>query len=318
MDLDYAREVLRLEAAAITSVLPRIDDGFGRAVRLVIECRGHVVVTGMGKAGLIGQKISATFASTGTPSHFLHPAEAYHGDLGRVKKEDVVIALSNSGETDELIRLLPKIREIGARIVSITAKRGSSLGKLSDQVLELGAIEEACPLGLAPSASTTAMLALGDALALTVLKERGLDKETYAFYHPGGELGRRLQKVRDVMRAGERNPIVTEDTAVAEALARITAARCGAVSVVNAEGRFAGIFTDGDLRRLLSKNPLGISENIGRVMTRTATVIDPDKLVGEAVRILREKKIDELPVVDGQGAPVGMLDIQDLLGVGII
>ncbi len=318
MDLEHAREVLRTEAAAISSLLPRIDDAFARAVEVIAACRGHVVVTGMGKPGLVGQKLSATLASTGTPSLFLHPAEAYHGDLGRVLKEDVVVALSNSGETDEVVRLLPKIREIGARIVAITARRASSLGKLADIVLELGDIEEACPLGLAPSASTTAMLAMGDALALTVLKERGFDKEQYARFHPGGELGRRLAKVRDVMRNGDRSATVPESATVGEALAKITAVRAGAISIVGADGRFAGIFTDGDLRRLLARNPAGVAEKIGGVCTRKATTIGPDRLVGEAVRILREKKIDELPVVDDDGKIVGMLDIQDLLGVGAL
>jgi len=318
MDLEYAREVLRTEAAAIASLLPRIDEAFERAVSAVIGCKGHVIVTGMGKAGIVGQKISATLASTGTPSHFLHPAEAYHGDLGRVMKQDVVLALSNSGETDEVVRLLPKIREIGAAIVSITAQRSSALGKASDVTLELGAIEEACPLGLAPSASTTAMLALGDALALTVLKERGLDKEDYARFHPGGDLGRRLAKVRDVMRNGDRSPTVPEDATVSDALAKITAARSGAVCVVGRDGRFAGIFTDGDLRRLLARNPAGVSEKIGGVCTRRATTIGPDRLAGEALRILREKKIDELPVVGERGEVIGMLDIQDLLGTGVL
>ncbi len=318
MDLEHAREVLRTEAAAISSLVPRIDETFAKAVAAILGCTGAVIVTGMGKAGIVGQKISATLASTGTPSHFLHPAEAYHGDLGRVLKEDVVIALSNSGETEEVVRLLPRIREIGASLIAMTASRGSSLGKLSDLVLELGAIEEACPLGLAPSASTTALLALGDALALTVLKERGLDKEDYARFHPGGELGRRLAKVRDVMRNGERNPTVTEDVPVSGAIAKITAARAGAVSVVDKTGRFAGIFTDGDLRRLLAKNPAGMSLAIGQVMTRNAMTIAPDRLVGEALRILREKKFDELPVVNEKGDVVGMLDIQDLIGVGIV
>ncbi len=318
MDLEHAREVLRTEAAAISSLVPRIDESFAKAVAAILGCKGAVIVTGMGKAGIVGQKLSATLASTGTPSHFLHPAEAYHGDLGRVLKEDVVIALSNSGETEEVVRLLPRIREIGASLIAMTASRGSALGKLSDLVLELGAIEEACPLGLAPSASTTALLALGDALALTVLKERGLDKEDYARFHPGGELGRRLAKVRDVMRNGDRNPTVTEDVPISAAIAKITAARAGAVSVVDKAGRFAGIFTDGDLRRLLAKNPAGMSLAIGQVMTRNAMTIAPDRLVGEALRILREKKFDELPVVNETGAVVGMLDIQDLIGVGIV
>jgi arabinose-5-phosphate isomerase len=314
----YAREVLAAEAKAVHSLQGLVGPSFAEAARTVLECPGKVVVTGMGKPGLIGGKISATLASTGTPSHFLHPAEAYHGDLGRVMKQDVVLALSNSGETDEVVRLVPRIREIGAALVALTASRASALGRLSDAVLELGAIEEACPLGLAPSASTTALLALGDALALTVLKERGLDKEDYARFHPGGELGRRLAKVREVMRNGDRNPTVPEDVTVAQAIAKITAARAGAISVVDRAGKFAGIFTDGDLRRLLAKNAAGMTLALGQVMTRNATTIGPDRLVSEALGILREKKFDELPVVNDRGEVVGMLDIQDVLGVGVV
>jgi len=270
----------------------------------------------MGKAGLIGLKISATLASTGTPSHFVHPAEAVHGDLGRIMKKDVLLALSNSGESEELLRLIPKVRELGAAVISLTASAESSLGKASDVVVELGRIEEACPLGLAPSASTTALLALGDALALCVQKARGFNQEDYAFFHPAGELGRKLQRVGDLMRTGDRNPVVRDDTKVGVPIALITKARAGAVSVTAADGRLAGIFTDGDLRRLLSRDPQGQQELIGAVMTKTPTVIGPERLVADALRILREKRIDELPVVDLRGMPVGMLDIQDVLGAG--
>jgi len=317
MDLEYAREVLRTESDAIRSLVDRLGDSFVQAAERIRACEGHVVVCGMGKAGLIGQKISATLASTGTPSHFVHPAEAVHGDLGRIMKKDVLLALSNSGESEEILRLVPKVREIGAAVLSLTARADSSLGRVSDIVVELGRIEEACPLGLAPSASTTALLALGDALALCVQKARGFNQEDYAFFHPAGELGRKLQKVADVMRTGDRHPIVREETPVSEALALITKARAGAVSIVTADGRLAGIFTDGDLRRLLSKNPRGVSEKIGAVMTRTPSTVGPDRLVADALRILREKRIDELPVVNGGGQPVGMLDIQDVLGAGV-
>jgi arabinose-5-phosphate isomerase len=276
------------------------------------------VVTGMGKAGLIAQKVSATFASTGTPSIFLHPAEAYHGDLGRVGKEDVVLALSNSGETEEVVRLLPPLRRIGAKIVALTASRQSTLGKNADLVIELGRIDEACPLGLAPSATTTALLALGDALAFCVFEARGFDREKFAFYHPGGDLGRRLLKVSEVMRTGDRNAVVREDTTVTEAVAAITRARAGAVCVIDAAGRLAGIFTDGDLRRALGRDPRLVSGRIADVMTRSPRTIGPDRLADEAARILREKKIDELPVVNERGEPVGMLDIQDLLDVGAV
>lgn len=318
MNLEKAREVLRTEAEAILSLVGRLGQDFERAVSLITECRGHLIVTGMGKAGLVGQKISATFASTGTPSLFLHPAEAYHGDLGRVVKEDVVLAISNSGETDELVRLLPSLRQIGSPIVAFTSARASTLGRNADLVVELGKIEEACPLGLAPSATTTAILALGDALALSVLEARGFDKEKFAQYHPGGELGRKLMKVSEVMRTGERNPIVTEETPIPEAVTAITRARAGCVTVVNGDGRLTGIFTDGDLRRVVGRDPKLLMGKMRDVMTRSPLTIGPDRLATEALKVLRDKKIDELPVVNGKGEPVGLLDVQDLLGVGIV
>ena len=316
MDLEYAREVLRTESDAIRSLLDKIGDSFKAAAERIRACEGHVVVSGMGKAGLVGLKISATLASTGTPSHFVSPAEAVHGDLGRIMKKDVLLALSNSGESEELLRLIPKVRELGATVVSLTASAESSLGRVSDIVVELGRIEEACPLGLAPSASTTALLALGDALALCVQKARGFNQEDYAFFHPAGELGRKMQKVGDVMRTGDRNPVVREDTRVGEAIVLITKARAGAVSVVGADGRLTGIFTDGDLRRLLTRNPQGQQERISAGMTKTPTVIAQDQLVADALRILR-KRFNQLPVVDARGTPVGMLDIQDLPGAGV-
>jgi arabinose-5-phosphate isomerase len=318
MNLEKAREVLKTEAEAILSLAGRLGEDFERAIGVVSGCQGHLIVTGMGKAGLVGQKISATFASTGTPSIFLHPAEAYHGDLGRVVKEDVVLAISNSGETEELVRLLPSLRQLGARIIAMTASRGSTLGKNADLVIELGRIEEACPLGLAPSATTTAILALGDALALSVLEERGFDKEQFAFYHPGGELGRKLTRVLDVMRTGDRNPVVTEETPVKEAITTITRARAGAVSVVNASGRLSGIFTDGDLRRTMARDLKLVDAKIREVMTPRPKTITPERLASEALKILHEKKIDELPVVNDRGEPVGMLDVQDLLDVGLV
>lgn len=314
MDLQFAREVLQTESEAIASLLPRLGNDFIRACDEILRCRGRIVVTGMGKAGLIGQKISATLASTGTPSLFLHPAEALHGDVGRVVPDDLLLALSNSGETGELLALLPVVRKIGARVVSIASRADSSLGKASDVLLEMGKIEEACPLKLAPSASTAAMLALGDALALTVQKERGFNQEQYAFFHPAGDLGRRLMKVSEIMRTGDRNPVVTPDLSVQEALRRITSARAGAVCVVDPHGRLAGIFTDGDLRRNIDR----LSQKIESVMTRSPITIREDRLATEAARILKEKHIDEIPVVNDRGEPVGMLDIQDLLEVGLI
>lgn len=318
MNRDKGREILKIEAAAVLSLSERLGAEFDAAVDAVIAGKGHLVVTGMGKAGLIAQKISATFASTGTPSIFLHPAEAYHGDLGRVLAADVVLAISNSGETEEVVRLLPSIKQIGARIIAITATKTSTLGRTADIVIELGRIEEACPLKLAPSATTTAILALGDALALCVLEARGFDKEQFAQFHPGGDLGRKLLKVADIMRTGERNPAVREETPLTEAIATITRARAGAVTIVDAAGKLTGIFTDGDLRRTMSKDARLITARIGDVMTKKPKTITPDRLASEALKILHEKKIDELPVVNEKGEPVGMVDVQDLLDVGIV
>ncbi|MDQ7778996.1 MAG: KpsF/GutQ family sugar-phosphate isomerase [Planctomycetota bacterium] len=313
---EYARRILKSEADAVLALLDRITDSFSKAVDSILACKGRVVVSGMGKAGIIGQKISATLASTGTPALFLHPAEALHGDLGKVTGVDVVLAISNSGETEELVRLLPSLREIGAKVVSITTSASSSLGKYSDVVLETGNITEACPLGLAPSASTTAALALGDALALVVLQERGFDKESFAFYHPAGELGRQLLQVRDVMRTGSANPIVAEDAPLLVALDAITRARAGAISVVDKHGKLAGIFTDGDLRRHIGCGVDPKTVRTGELMTRSPIAIAPERLATEALRMLRQKKIDELPVVDSEHRPIGMLDVQDLLEVG--
>ena len=314
MDLAYPREVLRSEAEAISSLIPKLTDSFIRAAKKVLECRGRIAVSGMGKAGLIGGKLSATLASTGTPSLPLHPAEALHGELGRVRREDIILALSNSGETEEILRLIPAVRKIGCGVISITAQASSSLGKLSDIVLEIGKIEEACPLKLAPSASTAAMLALGDALALAVQKERGFNKEQFAFLHPAGDIGRRLLKVSEVMRTGDKNPLISVDTPVVDALKQITDAHAGAVCIINGKGSLAGIFTDGDLRRNIGR----LNDKVGDVMTRKPITIGPDRLATEAARMAREKKIDEIPVVNDNGEPVGLVDIQDLLAVGLI
>lgn len=316
-DIQYAKKVINLEAQAVSNLVKRLDDNFQKAVDMLCNCKGRIVVTGIGKAGIIGQKVSATLASTGTPSYWLHPSEARHGDLGRVVKDDVVLALSNSGET-EVVLLLPYVKKIGARVIAITGNGQSTLGLHSDVVLDIGKIEEPCPLGLAPSASSTAMLALGDALALTVLKKKNLGKEDYAFYHPGGELGRKLLTVEMVMRTGEANPVTKEDSPVLEALKIMTYTRGkpGAVSVVDAKGRLAGFFTDGDLRRLLQERQDFLSRPIREVMTRAPKTVKKGSLATEAYRVLRENKIDQLPVTDDQGVPIGIVDVQDLLDVG--
>ena len=258
-------------------------------------------------------------ASTGTPSHWVHPAEAIHGDLGRVTKEDVIIALSNSGETEELTRLLPVIKRLGARLIALTGNRHSTLAKHSDLVLDVGVAREACSLNLAPTSSTTAMLAMGDALAVVVAEQKKFKERDFAFLHPGGSLGRRLfLKVQDLMRTREANPIVRESTPVKDVLIAITKARAGCASVVDARGRLLGIFTDGDLRRHFDTSPRLISERVGNVMTRHPKTIHADRLAMEALRLLQEHKIDELVVVDGRRRPVGLLDVQDLLKAGFV
>lgn len=313
-----AKEVLRIEAEAIRQLIPRIGRSFDAAIDLLMACKGRVVVTGMGKAGLIGQKISATMASTGTPSHWVHPAEAIHGDLGRVTKNDVIIALSNSGETEELTRLLPVIKRIGARLIAITGKRKSTLAKHGDVTLDVSVEREACTLNLAPTSSTTAMLAMGDALAVVLTERKGFKESDFALLHPGGQLGRRLLLgVRDLMRTGANNPIVRETARVKEVLLAITKARAGCASIVSAKGRLVGIFTDGDLRRHLESKANLAQAPVRDVMTRRPKTIAVGRLAAEAASLMRDYRIDELVVVDDADKPVGLLDVQDLLKVGL-
>lgn len=318
-ELQFARDVLKTEADALNSLTDRLDETFRSVVEHILSCSGRVVVTGMGKAGLIAQKVSATFASTGTPSIYLHPADAYHGDLGRVTESDLVLMMTNSGETEELVRLVEPLRGVGCRIMAITSDRSSTIGELVDDVIEIGNMDEACPMGLAPSTSTTAMLAMGDALCLTTLEHRNFTKEEYARFHPGGSLGRKLMNVSELMRTGEHNPIVDERTTVRDALATITKARAGAINVVGEDGKLTGLFTDGDLRRLSEQkeDELG-TRTIREVMTTDPITIHPDQLATEAGRLMKEKKVDELPVVNDDREPVGMLDIQDLLEARLI
>ena len=319
MSLNKAKKVLIVEANAIKELIPRLTADFEKAVEFILNCTGRVVVTGMGKPGIIGQKISATLSSTGTPSLFLHPAEAIHGDLGRMTKDDIVLALSNSGETEEIVRLLPVIKKIGVPLISFTGNKHSTLNKVSDVVIDVGVKKEACPLGLAPTSSTTAMLAMGDALAVCLVDKKGFKEKDFALYHPGGALGRKLLlKVEDIMRKGKSNPIVNEDTIVKDVLYAITEARAGAASVVNKKGKLTGIFTDGDLRRHLEADSNLAERRVKEVMTKNPVSIQPQKLAVEALRILEEKKIDELPVVDKNGRPAGMLDVQDVLRAGLV
>lgn len=314
-----AREVLRIEAQAVLRLMPRVGRTFETAVSLLVACKGRVIVTGMGKAGIIGQKISSTLASTGTPSHWVHPAEATHGDMGRVAAQDVVIALSNSGETEELTRLLPVIKRIGSRLIALTGNPRSTLAKYSDVTLDVGVAREACSLNLAPTASTTAMLAMGDALAVVVAERKGFKERDFALLHPGGQLGRRLLlRVGDLMRTGSANPIVKESWRVHEVLLAITRARAGCASVVNSRGLLVGIFTDGDLRRHLDAGDHLAQLRVGDLMTRHPKTIGAERLAAEALRVLREHKIDELVVVNGARKPVGLLDVQDLLKAGFV
>ena len=318
MSLEYARRVFEVEANAILNLSRLINEHFDKAVEAIQTCRGRVVVAGMGKSGLIGQKISATFASTGTPSHYLHPAEAIHGDLGRVLTEDLLLGLSNGGETEEMIRLIPSVKRIGSKIISITGNPASTLGRLSDIVLSIGKIEEACPLGLAPTTSTTAMLAMGDALAMCVCQKRNFTREEYALFHPGGSLGRKLMKVSEIMRTGDANPCVAQSALVMDVLFVITKARSGAATVIDDAGRLCGIFTDGDLRRRMKNGADVLNMKISEVMTKNPVTVTPDTLVIDAMRVLKQKKIDEVPIVNSDGYPVGMMDVQDLLDVGLL
>lgn len=316
--LKRAKQVLDIEAKAVSNLKKKINRDFRNATQFILRSKGRTVVTGMGKAGIIGKKLSATLSSTGTPSLFLHSAEAIHGDLGRVTKDDVVIILSNSGETEEIKKLLPLLKKLGAKIIAITGNTKSLLARYSDAVLDASVKKEACSLGLAPTASTTAMLAMADALAVCLLDLKNFKEKDFAFYHPGGLLGKRLLlKVEDIMRTGPANPVVNEERRVSEVLVKITQARAGSATVVDGKGRLKGIFTDGDLRRHLEIDMNLPMRRIKEVMTKNPTTINKAVLAAEAMRILQEKRIDEVPVVDKNRRPVGLLDVQDLLKAGL-
>jgi arabinose-5-phosphate isomerase len=318
--IERARQIVECEAIAVRQVAEGLGDTFLSALDLILGLRGRVVTTGMGKAGFIAQKISATLASTGTSSIFLHPAEAIHGDLGRVEPGDLLLAFSKSGETAELLVMLPHVKANGVPMVSITQEKTSTLGRHSDLVLELGKIDEAGPHGLAPSASTTAMLALGDALALVVQEGREFGPEDFARFHPGGDLGRRLMKVGELMRTGERNPRIEDTSTVLAAIEVMTRTpgRPGATSVVDHQGKLVGFFTDGDLRRLIEdglSNPR--QRRIDEAMTPSPRSIAADTFALEALALLHQFAIDQLPVVDDEGKLLGLLDVQDLLNLKI-
>lgn len=319
--LDYAREVLRAEADAIQNIQQLIGPEFEQAVRTILEMHpgNRVVVSGMGKTSFIAMKLSATLASIGVPSFFLHPSEALHGDLGRYTRTDVAIIFSNSGETPEILKLLPYIKRIGCPLISVTSERESTLAAHSDIAITFGALREAGPLGLAPTTSTTVMLALGDALAMTVFSQLEVSKDRFAFYHPGGNLGASLLKVSDLMRRDQEHCVVPETMKARDVLHRIstTKGRPGAASIVGADGILAGVFTDGNLRRCLDQNENFLDQEISAVMTRSPIVITPEKLAPEALRLMSERKIDQLIVVDDERRPIGMIDIQDLVDNGV-
>ncbi len=317
--LGQAREVLRIEAEAVARLADRIDQRFADACRLILACRGRVVVSGIGKSGHVARKIAATLASTGTPAFFVHPAEASHGDLGMVTRDDVFVALSNSGSTGELLTIVPVVKRQGARLIAITGDPESPLARLADAHLDAAVDREACPLNLAPTASTTAALALGDALAVALLDARGFGPMDFALSHPGGTLGRRLlTRVGDVMRSGDPLPSVPSGARLVDAILEITRKRMGMTAILSADGRLAGIFTDGDLRRLIEQGRDLRGLLIDEVMTRSPATVGAQALAAEAVRIMEERRISQLLVVDAGGRLAGALHIHDLLAAKVV
>ncbi len=321
IDLEQAREIIRRESQAVARLADELDEEFIAAAEMIYNCLGSVVVTGVGKAGIVGQKVSATLASTGTPSHFLHAAEAVHGDLGRLRDNDIAIVLSQSGESNEIVRLIALLKKLGVRMIAITGNKTSPLAQHSEVILWLGNLEEVCPLGLAPSTSTTCMLALGDALALTVMKARNFQAEDYARYHPGGALGRKLVTVEQaaLFSRGESLPQAPDNYTVRAALEKAescTVMRHGCIMLVDSGGKLSGLLTDGDLRRGMKEKGIQIQNiPVREIMTHNPRVVRPDTLAGEAMAIFHKYRIDEIPVVDEAGKPVGLIDVQDVLAL---
>lgn len=320
--LEHAQNVLRMEAETILELVPRVDENFAAAVEMILACPGRTVITGMGKSGIIGRKMAATLASTGTPSFYLHPAEGIHGDLGMVTAGDVVIALSNSGETGEVLNILPSLRRIGAKIIAMVGSENSTLAKNADVVLNVGVSKEACPLGLAPTSSTTAALAYGDALALALLQRHHFTANQFAVFHPGGSLGRKLLlTVGDIMHSGNENPVVKGETTVQDALFVITDKGLGAVSVIDEKGIMLGVLTDGDIRRGLSKGVDFLQRPVTELMTREPKTITKEKLAAQALHIMESnhpKPITVLPVIDEEKHVIGLLHMTDLVRQGVV
>jgi arabinose-5-phosphate isomerase len=316
--LRAAREIVRREAAGIWKVSYRLDSAFCEVVKLLFTCKGSAIVTGMGKAGIIGQKIAATLASTGTRAHFMHPGEAFHGDLGRIHSDDVVVMLTQSGETAEVTQLLPSLREFGVPLVAITASRSSTVGRAATVTIELGDLEEVCSLGLAPSTSTTAMLAVGDAVALVVSKMRNFGADDFARFHPGGALGRKLSRVDDIMRPLTECRVANDALSVRDVIVACSkpGRRSGAIMLTDKAGKLTGLFTDSDLARLFEgRDESPLDRPIRQVMAARPTTVLAGTRVGDAVELLAQRKFSELPVVDKSGKPIGLVDVTDVLGL---
>lgn len=318
--LDHAKKVLKIEAEAVAALADRLDADFERAVDLIHASKGRVIVTGMGKSGLVGKKIAATLASTGTPAFFLHPAEASHGDLGMVTSDDIILAISNSGETDELVGLIPFLKRFSVKLVSMTGNGGSTLSKASDVHIDVSVKEEACPMGIVPTASTTAALAMGDALAVALLIKKGFNEEDFAQYHPKGSLGKKLLiKVSDLMHAGDAVPKVLPDTAMMKAVVEISSKRLGITTVTDDKGKLLGIITDGDLRRGIERWGQRVFEmKAEEVMTKNPKTISRDELAVKALAIMEKLSITALVVPDNDGRPEGIIHLHDILREGIV
>jgi len=319
---EKAIETLEIESAAVQKLTERIDDEFIAALNCILACKARVIITGMGKSGHVGRKIAATLASTGTPSFFLHPAEAFHGDLGMVTQDDIVIAISNSGESSEIVNILPIIRRIGATIIAMSGRRESQLGKFADYFIDISVEREACPLGLAPTASTTATLAMGDAIAMALMSCRNFTSQDFALFHPGGALGRRLLlTVKNVMHTEDDNPLIHKGKTAKDALFVMTDKGLGAASVIDDDGKFLGLITDGIIRRALAKDNNFLDEPVESVMFTSPLIIGPDKMAAQALHVMEQHKpnpVTVLPVIDQENRPIGMVHLTDLLRQGVV
>jgi arabinose-5-phosphate isomerase len=316
---EIAKNVINIEQQAIAELLQYIDDNFEKACHIMYQCQGRVIVIGMGKSGHIGGKIAATLASTGTPAFFVHPGEASHGDLGMITKDDVVLTISNSGETGEVLAIIPVIKRIGAKLISMTGNTSSTLAKLADTHVCIKITTEACPLGLAPTSSTTATLVMGDAMAVALLNARGFTADDFALSHPGGSLGKRLLlRLSDIMHQGERLPVISENALIKEALVEMSLKGLGMTAIVNAKNQLVGLFTDGDLRRILDLQIDIHQDKITTVMTKSPTVAQADMLAAQALNIMEDKKINGLIIVDEHHSPIGAMNMHDLLRSGVL